>query len=151
DSDVDAFYQAWVDDLLGRSLRALLAELHAENRGDYFRALYGRLCEGLTAAELAQGLNVSAATIENYLRVAKSRLAHSVQGMLRQQVERYTPASDIDVEFENEWRRLHAFLEQFGGLEAAIQQEAANLPNRTQPSAVFLAMRNAQPHPPATE
>jgi RNA polymerase sigma factor (sigma-70 family) len=143
-SDVDAFYRAWVDDLLSQSLRAVLSELYAEGRGDYFRALYGRLCEGLSAAELGQALGLPPATIENYLRVAKSRLARSLQRAVRQHVERYSAAAETEQEIEREWNQLQQFLEQFGGLETAIRQEAARaecLPGKSQPSKLFLAVK----------
>jgi RNA polymerase sigma factor (sigma-70 family) len=145
-SDIDAFYRAWVDELLGQALQTLLAELHAEDRGDYFRALYGRLCEGLTAIELAEALSVTPATIENYLRVAKSRLSRTLQAAVRQHVARYSSAEDIDPEFQREWNSLHGFLESFGGLELAIRREAADLGGlggRPQPSKLFLAVKNA--------
>ena len=50
--EIDVFYRAWVDDLLARTMRNVMEKLQAEGRGDYFRALFGRVCEGMSAADI---------------------------------------------------------------------------------------------------
>jgi RNA polymerase sigma factor (sigma-70 family) len=122
-SDVDTFYAAWVDELLASTMRSVMTELHAEEKGDYFRALYGRVCEGLSAAELGEALAASAAEIENYLRVAKARLRRTLESAVRRHVQRYVPEPDIAAEFRHEWSQLEQHLQRFGGLEQAIRRE----------------------------
>jgi RNA polymerase sigma factor (sigma-70 family) len=142
--DEDIFYRAWVEDLLSRSMQALLTELYGEGRGDYFRALYGRVCEGLSAADIGKALDATPATVENYLRIAKARLARELQSAVRQHVERYSPAADVDAEFEREWAELGAHLETFGGLEESLRKEAAGhapILAKAQPSRSFRALQ----------
>ena len=122
-SDVDTFYAAWVDELLASTMRSVMKELHAEGKGDYFRALYGRVCEGLSAADLGAALEVSATEIENHLRVAKSRLRKNLEAAVRHQVQRYSSEPDLAAEFRNEWNQLEQYLQRFGGLEQAIRHE----------------------------
>ena len=124
--DEDVFYRAWVDDLLSRAMQTLLAELYGEGRGDYFRALYGRVCEGLSASDIGEALGVPPATVENYLRIARARLTRELQSAVREHVERYSPAADVEAEFQREWAELGDHLEQFGGLEESLRREAAN-------------------------
>lgn len=141
--DQDIFYQAWLDELLSGAMQTLLTNLYAEGRGDYFRALYGRVCEELSAAKIATALDVSPAAVENYLRVAKTRLATVLQSAVRQHVERYTPPAEVDAAFRSEWSKLGNHLERFGGLEAALQREAASsdrLPANVQHSKSFVAL-----------
>jgi RNA polymerase sigma factor (sigma-70 family) len=123
--DLDTFYKAWVDELLAQSMRDLLAELQAEGRGDYFRALYGRICEEMSAVAIGEALGVPAATIENYLRVGKARLAAKLRDLVREQVVRYCSPENVAEQFEKEWAELAHFLERHGGLDAAIRVEAA--------------------------
>jgi DNA-directed RNA polymerase specialized sigma24 family protein len=128
-SELDAFYQAWVNDLLASSVQQLLAELHAEGRGDYFRALFGRVCEGLTAVEIGTALNVLPQTVENYLRVARSRLSHQLQKSVRRHVERYSRTEDIEADFQSEWTQLGEHLSRHGGLEQVLRLAAIDLPS----------------------
>jgi DNA-directed RNA polymerase specialized sigma24 family protein len=123
-ADVDTFYAAWVDDLLASTMRGVMTELHAEGKGDYFRALYGRVCEGLSAAELAEALGASPSEIENYLRVARSRLRRKLDSAVRDHVQRYSPDLEVAAEFHHEWNALEAYLQRYGGLEQAIRREA---------------------------
>jgi hypothetical protein len=101
-SDVDTFYAAWVDELLASTMRSVMTELHAEEKGDYFRALYGRVCEGLSAA---------------------ARLRRTLESAVRRHVQRYVPEPDIAAEFRHEWSQLEQHLQRFGGLEQAIRRE----------------------------
>lgn len=126
-NDLDVFYHAWADELLARTMRQLLLALHAEGRGDYFRALHGRVCEGLSAAQIGEALGVPAATIENYLRVSRSRLSAALTEAVRQDVERYSKSGALEADFSQEWAALQEHLEQFGGLESALRKEASSL------------------------
>lgn len=142
-SDLDSFYQAWVDELLASTLRELLSELHAEGRGDYFRALYGRICEGLSAAQIGEALEANPATVENYLRVGKSRLTQSLRQAVRRHVERYSPAEEIESEFRHEWEQLGEHLARFGGIESVLRSAAVGmdrLPAARGQSALFRAV-----------
>lgn len=123
-SDLDQFYRAWVDELLARTMRVVFEALQSEGRGDYFRALYGRVCEGLSAQEIGEALDVPAGTVENYLRVAKTRLSRALREEVRGHLERYCAPAEIDEEFEREWTLLAEHLERFGGMDEAIRQEA---------------------------
>ena len=50
----ERFLAAWVEDLLQNVLQQLAKEYHAEGKGDYFRVLYGRMCERMSIAEVAE-------------------------------------------------------------------------------------------------
>src|SRR4030095_16426114 len=119
--ELDLFYQAWVDVLLTRTMRNVMEKLQAEGRVDYFRALFGRVCEGMSAAEIGQALDASVAAVENYLRVGKARLAAELRELVRQQVTRYAPPEKVAEQFELEWNELAAFLTKHGRLEEAIR------------------------------
>jgi RNA polymerase sigma factor (sigma-70 family) len=140
--DLDSFYQAWVDELISATMRQVLAELQAEGRGDYFRSLYGRICEGLSAEEIGNALGLPAATIENQLRIAKGRLSRCLSNEVRRHVESYSTPETAQADFESEWSQLGLHLEKFGGLEEAIRLEAASLdrlPSDARKSESFMA------------
>jgi RNA polymerase sigma factor (sigma-70 family) len=142
--DLDIFYQAWVDELLARTMKTLLAELHSEGRGDYFRALYGRVCEGLSAEEIGHAIGVPAATVENYLRVAKARLSRSLRDEVRKHLDRYSDSPDAEAELDREWAELYGHLERFGGLEESLRREAGAFDHQAsdpQRSRSFLAVQ----------
>jgi RNA polymerase sigma factor (sigma-70 family) len=126
-ADLDAFYHAWVDELLAGTMQRLMKELHTEGHGDCFRALYGRVCEGLSAAEIADAIGVKPSEVESYLRLARSRLTQHLQADVRRHVEQYSAADSPADAFQSEWDELHRHLEKFGGLDAAIRQEASRL------------------------
>jgi len=143
--DIDTFYRAWVDELLFRTMRELLEEFQSAGRGDYFRALYGKICEELTAAEIAAALEIPVTSVENYIRAAKARLSQRLEEEVMAHVKRYSPAETIRAEFEGEWSRLRQHLEKFGGLEETIRQEAASLdslPRNLGDSPSFVATRS---------
>jgi len=52
EDQVDVFYAAWAEDILNRSVESLRDEFHADSKGDYFRVLYGRICEDMSAPEV---------------------------------------------------------------------------------------------------
>jgi RNA polymerase sigma factor (sigma-70 family) len=121
DEQVDAFYRAWVEDLLERSVERLLADLHRAGKGDYFRVLYGRLCEGLPMREIAEMLQIKTTTAENYFKAAKKRLAGDLEQAVRTHVEKYCDEASIDDEFRAEWARLSEYLLEHGGIENAVR------------------------------
>jgi DNA-directed RNA polymerase specialized sigma24 family protein len=122
---VDAFYAAWAEDLLQRAVESLLTDYHREGRGDHFRVLYGRLCEGLTAAAAAAALGLTLTQSENAYKHARQRLAGRLEELVRSHVRRYCP-DDPDEEFAAEWGRLGEFLTGHGGLEEAVRRAHAS-------------------------
>src|SRR5262249_48120885 len=119
---VDAFYAAWVEELLQQAVESLLAEYHREARGDYFRVLYGRLCDGMTGAEVAQALGLTQSQAENAYKHARKRLARRLEELVRDHVRRYCPAAEADDGFAAEWGQLAEFLKREGGLERAVRR-----------------------------
>lgn len=118
----DAFYAAWVDDVVERTVKSLAAEYGRQGKGDYLRVLYGRLCEELTIAQCAEALNLKPATIDNYFRHARDRLSEKLRDLVAHQVARYTGSEGFDEEVELEWKRLGEYLLQHGGLERAVHR-----------------------------
>jgi RNA polymerase sigma factor (sigma-70 family) len=134
---VDAFYAAWVEDLIQQAIEALATEYYRKNQGDYVRVLYSRLCEQLTIAKVADALGIKPANVDYYFRHARDRLSTRLEEMVRSQVRRYCPAEETEQEFADEWQRLGEYLTQHGGLELAIRRtfelsEATQLKNRRQ-------------------
>ncbi len=117
----DAFYGAWVFELLQQAIDTLLSEYQSQNRIDCFRTLYGRLCEGLTLPEVARSLGYELSAVEQYNRSARDRLRELLQEITRRQVARYTEADQLDAEFQAEWQHLGDFLLQNGGLEETVR------------------------------
>jgi RNA polymerase sigma factor (sigma-70 family) len=118
----DGFYAAWAEDLVQQAVEALATEYYRQNRGDYVRVLYGRLCEGLSVEEVAQGLSIKPTDVVNYFRHARQRLAERLEDRLRRQVGRYVPNEESETEFTREWEALRAHLAQTGGLEEAVRR-----------------------------
>ena len=100
---VDAFYAAWVEDLVEQAVETLLSEYHRDGKGDYFRVLYGRLCESMAIGEIAESLGLKITSVENYFKAARKRLTAILQDLVGQHIERYAAGVDQD-EFEVEWR-----------------------------------------------
>lgn len=121
DDSGDAFYAAWVADLVQRSVESLVAQCHAKSKGDVGRVLYGRLCRRQTNAQVAEFLEITPSAADHQYREAKRRLADTLESLVRSQVERYCPAEDVDDEFALEWQQLGRYLASNGGLEAAVQ------------------------------
>lgn len=111
---LDTFYGAWVEDLLRSCVDGRLQEYHTAGKGDYFRVLYGRLCEGLSVAEVSRALRIKLTDAENYFKAARHRLSQKLQIALREQVARYCDATSVAAEFDEEWKRLGEFLERHG-------------------------------------
>jgi RNA polymerase sigma factor (sigma-70 family) len=118
--DHDAFYAAWVEQIVQQAVEALFAEYHRAGKGDYFRVLHGRICEGMTLAEIARALGITQSQAENHYKHARTALAKRLEACVRLHVRRYTPDADFDSELRSEWNHLGAHLKQHGGLEQAV-------------------------------
>ncbi len=103
---LDAFYAAWLDGILQTAVDSLLAEYDQSGRGDYFRVLYGRVCEQLSMPEIAGLLQIKLTSVENYYRHARQRLQVRLEELLREHVLRYSGADDVREEFAAEWPRV---------------------------------------------
>lgn len=130
----DTFYRAWIDDLLDRCVQALLADLHRVGKGDYFRVLYGRLCEGLSLSEVARMLQIPTTTAENYYKAATKRLANVLERAVRRHVQKYCSEGAEDEEFRAEWWQLSAYLQEHGGIENAVRSCHQRMTSGEQPS-----------------
>jgi DNA-directed RNA polymerase specialized sigma24 family protein len=117
----DAFHAAWVEELLTAAVELLLKEYHQKGRGDRFRVLYGRLCEGLTARQVAEALGMSLTQSENGYKQAVAGLRGCLERLVRQHVERYSAGATPEEELQVEWGRLEEHLRQRGGLEQAVR------------------------------
>lgn len=120
-NDADPFLLAWAEELLQRSVESLLYEYHSEGRGDYFRALYGKVCEQMTARKIAESLGCKVTDVENYHRHAKNRLETTLRRLLQEHVGRYSSPEEAGEEFEQEWQRLGDCLKSHGGLEQVLR------------------------------
>ncbi len=118
----DAFYAAWVGDLVQRSVESLAREYYREKKGDYVRVLYSRLCERLTVAQVAHALEIKPSAVVNYFRHARQRLSKKLENLVRGHVECYCPPHEVEPEFKLEWRRMGLHLAECGGLEAAVRR-----------------------------
>jgi RNA polymerase sigma factor (sigma-70 family) len=119
---VDAFYAAWVEEVLQQAVEELLAEYHQAGKGDYFRVLYGRVCEEMTMPEIAQALNLKTSTAENYFKQARDRLTQKLQELIRNHLLHYCPDAEVETEFDTEWGRLGQYLQDHGGLEQTVRR-----------------------------
>lgn len=122
DEQSDAFYAAWVEDLMQQVVESLATEYYRNNQGDYLRVLYGRLCEGLTIAEVAEALAIKPSTVDYYYRHARGRLSEKLESVVRPQIERYCVPEEAEQEFALEWGLLGQFLAEHGGLEDAVRR-----------------------------
>jgi RNA polymerase sigma factor (sigma-70 family) len=118
----DAFYAAWVDELLQDSIESLLTEYLQEGRGDYFRVFYGRLCERMTGAEVAESLQLTTTTAENYFRHAKQRFGETLKQLVERRLRRYANDDRFAAEFQSEWNDLSEYLSGRGGIERALRE-----------------------------
>ena len=115
----ETFYAAWVDDLLQKCLNDLVHDYHRDGKGDYVRVLYGRLCEELSIADVAEALDLQPSTVDNYYRHAKHKLAAKLRSSVQSHVMRYS--RDGLSEFESEWNALADYLSAHGGIEQAVR------------------------------
>ena len=119
---LDAFYAAWVDDTLRVAVESLLSEYERAGKGDYFRVFYGRLCEELPMAEIAELLQIKLTSAENYFRHVRDRLGDRLKDCVREHVLRYSAAPDPGDEFAGEWAQIGQYLHERGGLESAVRK-----------------------------
>ena len=122
----DFFYAEWVDELLQSAVEGLLKEYHQIGRGDYFRVLYGRLCEEMSVPEISNLLRIKPTSAENYLRHARQRLAEKLQEIVHDHVHRYSSSQSEDADFTFEWAELGIYLKEHGGLEDAVRRAYQN-------------------------
>lgn len=118
---LQAFYAAWVDGILQTAVNNLFAEYDQSGRGDYFRVLYGRICEELTMPAIAAMLEIKLSDIENYYRHARRRLSERLQELIQERVLRYSATAEIGDEFKEEWSQVGEYLQERGGLESAVR------------------------------
>ncbi len=116
------FYAAWVEDLLHQCVEALMRKYHRSGNGDYFRVLYGRLCEDMTLLEVGNCLELSCSTVDSYYKTAARHLAQELEDRIRRHVDRYCDTEEVNKEFEEEWSQLGKHLDEQGGLEEAVRQ-----------------------------
>jgi RNA polymerase sigma factor (sigma-70 family) len=117
---VDAFNAAWAEDIVQAAVEGLLAEYASAGKADHFRVLYGRICEQLTMAEIAESLHISLSQVDGWFRQARKRLEEKLRELVMAHVGRYVPDGTIDVEFTAEWNSLAKYVQKHGGLEAAV-------------------------------
>jgi hypothetical protein len=110
-----------VEELLQSAVEALLVEHEGRGQGDDFRVLYGRLCEGLTAQEVADALGLALSQSENAYKRARRRLAEILRELMRRHVEGYCGGGEPEDEFRAEWARLEEHLSRRGELEQAVR------------------------------
>lgn len=116
----DLFYAGWAEDLICKTLRQLHADLLAAGKANQFRSFYGCHCEGMTAAEVADCLNVPTTTIENYVKRTRQRFADQLHKALRLHVCGYCPLEEAESEVQSEWIRLSDHLDRAGGLDQLL-------------------------------
>ena len=119
---VDAFYSAWVEDVLQRALESLAAEYYRNGKGNHIRVFYGRICQRLTIAQMADTLQISNSAVDHYFRHVRDRLAEKLKKLILAQVKRYVSAQEVDAEYEQEWTRFGEYLREHGGLDEAVRR-----------------------------
>ncbi len=119
---VDAFYAAWVEDVIQQAVESLATEYYRKNKGDYVRVLYGRLCQQLTIAQVAEAVEGKPSAGDNDFRHARDGLTEKLEQLLRRQVGRYSAADQFEEEFALEWEELGQYLAEHGGLEEAVRR-----------------------------
>jgi RNA polymerase sigma factor (sigma-70 family) len=122
DAHVDAFYAAWVEDVVQQAVESLAADYCRNGQVDYVRVFYGRLCRGMTIAKTAEALKISPAAVDHYFRHARERLTEKLKQLVRRQLQGYCPVDEADEEFAAEWRRLGQYLAEHGGIEATVRR-----------------------------
>lgn len=116
----DLFYAGWAEELICKTLQQLNADLLAAGKANQFRAFYGCHFEGMTAAEVADCLNVPTTTIENYVKRTRQRFADQLHKALRLHVSGYCPIEEAESEVQSEWIRLSDHLDRAGGLDQLL-------------------------------
>jgi RNA polymerase sigma factor (sigma-70 family) len=86
---IDEFYAVWVEGILLQAVEALMTEYHQTGKGDYFRVLYGRVCEQMTTPQISQALGIKKTDVENYYKSARKRLASKLREVVDEHTVRY--------------------------------------------------------------
>jgi len=123
---IDVFYAAWVEGIVLQAVESLMQEYHRTGKGDYFRVLYGRVCEQMTMPQISEALGITTTQAENYYKAARKRLAAKLQQLLQHHVQRYCQPDQADDENVAEWDNLGQYLEKHGGLEQTITKVYEN-------------------------
>ena len=122
EEQIKAFYAAWAEDAVGRAVESLAAEYYHQGKGDYIRVLYGRLCQDLTIAEVAEALETPPATVDHWYRHVKQALAQKLEQVVRRHAYRYCSGEEAEEEFTLEWNRLGQYMADCGGLEESVRK-----------------------------
>jgi RNA polymerase sigma factor (sigma-70 family) len=122
EDQIDAFYAAWVNDLLEQVVQSIWQEYHASGRGDYFRVLHGKICEDMSLPEIAQALELPLTSAENYYKAARKQFAKKLEELIRQHTSRYCENEQLEDEFQAEWHKLGEHLTTHGGLEQIVRR-----------------------------
>ena len=120
--DLKAFYGIWAEELLRTAVQATMWSYHRAGRGDYFRVLYGRICDGLGNQEIANLLGIKVTDAENYFRHARQKLTEQLQAGIRREVERDAIGDSLEADFRHEWDQLAVYFDAHGGLEESIRR-----------------------------
>ena len=83
--DLSAFYGIWAEELLRNAVQTVMWNYHRTGRGDYFRVLHGRICDGLTNREIASLLGIKVTDVENYYRNVREKLTEEMESGIRLQ------------------------------------------------------------------
>lgn len=118
----DEFERAWIEALLYRAVEAVMGDFHRRGKGDYFRVLYGKVCERLSVPEISDALGISRTNVENYFKAARKRLEDEIRHSLRQHVVRYCDPQDVAEEFASEWKSIGSYLSEKGGLDEVVAE-----------------------------
>jgi hypothetical protein len=131
----DAFYAAWAEELVRRAVEGVLADLHRQGKGDYFRIFYSRLCDGMSLVEVADSLGMEPGKAKSAYEHALLCLSRQLEALVQDHVQRYCPGADPAAEFATEWSRLGEHLKMNGELEAAVRRAyAGDVPAQRQHS-----------------
>lgn len=118
---IDAFSAAWAESLVQTAIDSVFTEYSKSKKADYFRVLYGRLCEDISMSEIASSLRIPVTSADNFFRHARARLTERLEELVRSHVCRYCDPEEVPEEFTLEWNRLKECLQRYGGLENAIR------------------------------
>lgn len=118
----DTFYAAWVEELVRRAVDEVLADLHAQGKGDYFRIFYSHLCDGMSLVEVADSLSMEPGKVKTAYEHTRLCLTRKLEALVQDHVQRYSPAPDAAAEIAVEWSRLGDHLKVNGELEATVRR-----------------------------
>jgi hypothetical protein len=119
---VDIFYAAWVEDLLHGAAEALLDRYLQDGKGDYFRVLYGRLCEDMALPVIAEALGLTKHQAQHAYKHARKELARLLEERVQDHIRRYCDGEEATAEFATEWGNLHDYLRARGHLGEAVRR-----------------------------